>query len=45
MTKTLIPCLVTALVVGGGTATAAQLITGEDVQDGSLTNADIKNGA
>jgi hypothetical protein len=43
VTKTLIACLVTALVVGGGTATAAQLITGEDVQNGSLTNADVKN--
>lgn len=43
MTKTLIACLVTALVVGGGTATAAQLVTGEDVQNGSLTNADVKN--
>jgi hypothetical protein len=41
--KTLIACVVTALVVGGGTATAAQLITGDDVKNGSLTNADIKN--
>jgi Collagen triple helix repeat (20 copies) len=40
--KTLVACALTALLVGAGTATAAQLITGADVEDGSLTSADIK---
>jgi hypothetical protein len=40
--RTLIACAVTALLVGGGTATAQQLITGDDVKNGSLTSADIK---
>jgi hypothetical protein len=40
--RTLIACVVTALLVGAGTATAAQLITGDDVKDGSLTSADVK---
>jgi hypothetical protein len=43
--KTLIACVVTALMVGGGTATAAQLITGKNVRNGSLTGADLKNGS
>jgi Collagen triple helix repeat (20 copies) len=42
VTKTLVACALTALLVGAGTATAAQLITGADVEDGSLTSADIK---
>lgn len=36
--------LALALVVGaGGTATAAKLITGKNIKDGSVTGADIKN--
>jgi hypothetical protein len=34
-----------ALLVGGGTATAARLITGKQVADGSLTGRDIKDGS
>jgi hypothetical protein len=45
MRKTLIACIVTALCVGAGTATAASLITGKDVKNGSLTGADIKDGS
>jgi Collagen triple helix repeat (20 copies) len=43
--KILIACVVATLVVGGGTATAAKLMTGKDVRDGSLTGADIRNGS
>jgi hypothetical protein len=42
---TLIACVVAALVVGGGTATAAKLITSKDVRNGTLTGADIRNGS
>src|SRR3954453_12152368 len=35
----------TVLVTSAATATAASLITGKDVQDGSLTGKDIKNGS
>ena len=37
-------CL-TALVVGAATATAATVITGKNVKDGSLTGGDIKRGS
>jgi len=43
--RTLIACAVVALLVGGGTATAAQLITGKDVKNGSLTGADLEDGS
>ena len=45
MRKTLVACVVTALLVGGGTATAAKFITGADVMNGSLTGKDIRNGS
>ena len=45
MRKTLIACVITALALGGGTATAASLFTGQNVANGSLTGADIKNGS
>ena len=45
MRKTLIACVITALALGGGTATAASLFTGASVTDGSLTGADIKDGS
>ncbi len=32
-----------ALVLGGGAAVAAKLITGEDIEDGTVTKADIKD--
>jgi hypothetical protein len=43
--KTIVACAVTALAVGAGTATAAQLITGKQIKDGSVTGADIRNGS
>ena len=43
MRKTLLACVITAMVVGAGSATAASLITGKDVKNNSLTGADIKN--
>jgi hypothetical protein len=45
MRKTLAACVVTALLVGGGTATAAKFVTGADVKNGSLTGKDIENGS
>ena len=45
MRKTLVACVVTALLVGAGTATAAKLVTGADVKNGSLTGKDIQNGS
>jgi hypothetical protein len=43
--KTIAACAITALAVGAGTATAAQLITGKQIKDGSVTSADIKNNS
>jgi hypothetical protein len=45
MRKTLIACAVTALLVGGGTATASKLITGKDIRNGSVTGKDIRKGS
>ncbi len=44
MKRAIIACVVTALVVGAGTATAAKLITSKDIKDGTIKSADIKNG-
>ena len=44
MQRAILACVVTALVVGGGTATAATLITSSDIKDGTIKGADIKNG-
>jgi hypothetical protein len=43
--RTLIACVVVALLVGGGTATASGLITGSDIKNGSVTGTDIKQGS
>lgn len=45
MRKTLIACVATALLVGGGTATAAKLVTSADVKDGTLAGVDVRNGS
>ena len=45
MRRTLVACVITALVLGGGTATAASLMTGANIKNGSLTGQDIKNGS
>jgi hypothetical protein len=39
---TLVAGAVLALVVAGGTATAAKLVTGGDIKNGTITNKDIK---
>ena len=44
MKRAILACVVTALVVGAGTATAAKLITSKDIKDGTIKSADIKNG-
>jgi hypothetical protein len=41
MRKTLIACTITAIAVGGGTASAAKLITSKDIADGAIHNRDI----
>ncbi len=43
MRRTIIACVVVALVVGATSATAAKLITGKDIKNASLTSADIKD--
>lgn len=45
MKQTIVACAVTALVVGGGSATAASLITSAQIKDGTVQNRDIKKGA
>jgi hypothetical protein len=39
--KTIVACVLVALAVGATTATAAQLITGKDIKNGSITGKDI----
>ena len=36
--------VIVVAIIGGGTATAANLITGKDIKNGSVGTADIKNG-
>ena len=43
MRNTIIACVIVALVVGATSATAAKLVTGSDIKNGSITGADIKN--
>ena len=40
---TIVIAVLAILVVGGGTATAAKLITGQDIKNSSVTGQDIKN--
>ena len=44
MARTILACVVTVLVMGAATATAAKLITSGDIKDGTIKSADIKNG-
>jgi Collagen triple helix repeat (20 copies) len=41
MRRTIIACVLTALAVGTGTATAAKLITSKDIADGTIQTRDI----
>jgi hypothetical protein len=43
--KSILACVAVALIVGTTSATAATLVTGKQVKDGSLTGADVKNGS
>ena len=45
MRKTIVACAIVALAVGATTATAAQLITGKQIQNGSITGKDIQRGS
>ena len=45
MKRTIILCALTALVVGGTTATAASLITSKDIADGTIRTRDVKKRA
>ncbi|MEA2269408.1 MAG: hypothetical protein QOC64_2018 [Solirubrobacteraceae bacterium] len=44
MRKTIIACTITALAIGGGTASAAKLITSKDIADGAVQSRDIAKG-
>ena len=44
MGRTILACVVSVLVVGAATATAAKLVTSGDIKDGTIKSADIKNG-
>ena len=41
MIRTVIPCVVTALLVGAGTATAAKLITSKNIKNGTIQTRDL----
>ena len=43
--KTIVACALVALAVGATTATAAQLITGKQIKNGSITGKDIEERA
>ena len=45
MRKTIAACAITALAVGGATATANSLVTSKDIADGTIQNRDIHEGA
>jgi hypothetical protein len=43
--KSILACLAVALIVGASSATAATLITGKQIKNGTITAADIKRGS
>jgi hypothetical protein len=43
--KTIVACVAVALIVGATSATAATLITGKQIKDGTITADDIKRGS
>jgi hypothetical protein len=45
MRKSILACVVVALAVGTTSATAATLITGKDIKNGTITAADVKRGS
>ena len=44
MRKTLIACIVVALLAGGGTAVASKLVTSKDIKNGTIQSQDIGRG-
>jgi hypothetical protein len=44
MRKTLIACVVVALLAGGGTAVASKLVTSKDIKNGTIQTQDIGRG-
>ena len=44
MRKTLIACVVVALLAGGGTAVASKLVTSKDIKNGTIKTQDIGRG-
>src|SRR4051794_39255407 len=44
MRKTLIACVVVALLAGGGTAVASKLVTSKDIKNGTIQSVDIGRG-
>ena len=45
MRKTIAACVAVALLCGAGTATAAKMITGQDIRDGSIAAKDLSSNA
>ena len=43
--RTILACVAVALIVGTTSATAATLITGKQIKNGSITGQDLKNGS
>ena len=44
MRRTILACVITALVVGTGTASAAKFVTSKDIADGTIQNRDLDEG-
>ena len=45
MRRTIVACVIVALVAGASTAAAAELITGADIKNGSITGKDLAHPA
>ena len=45
MRRTIVACVIVALVAGASTAAAAKLITGADIKNGSITGKDLAHPA
>src|SRR5262245_41807482 len=43
MKKTIIACTAVALLAGAGTATAANMVTGKDIKDGTIQKRDLSS--
>jgi Collagen triple helix repeat (20 copies) len=45
VTRTILACLVVAVIASATTATAAQLVTSRDIRNGTIRNVDLREGA